>query len=1023
MRSTVTAFNVDLDSRVVHTVTEGQWFGFSVALHIDKGNGWLLVGAPKAQTNQLGVRRGGAVYKCSPNIANACQTIKFDVTGNNHVIINGRMVQNDSKSEQWFGATVVSAGQDGPIVACAPRYVYYSQNLKRRDPVGTCYVALSSFSGFREYSPCRTNSWGYHRQGSCQAGISAAISKDGRRLFIGAVGSWYWQGQVFSQNLLNKGDRAATTEDAKDLDTSYMGFSSAVGEFSGDDDPDVVVGRPRGGNLSGQILLFNSTLHSLFNISGEQIGSYFGYSVAVISMNDDKLDDVIVGAPLYDDFTSKDGSYETGRVYVFYQTKRHTFGKNWDTLDGRKSKGRFGLALSSLGDINNDGFGDIAVGAPYDGITGKGVVYIFHGSKRGIRSTPSQVLSAEDIDPAFKTFGFSLSGGMDLDSNEYPDLLVGAYDSDSVAFFRSRPVVSLKTSVTRNQETINLDLKGCILADRATTVPCITVISCFTYKGIGVETNIEIEYKVVLDVDKRDNPRLFFLGNEGINVLTRRTTLTKQQLFCKNDIVYVPNDIVDKLTPIAVKATPKLINRPRRQISKRLWPILDQDIPISAKERIHILKECGSDQICIPDIALNITVNKDKYVIGQQDSLQFNVSIINRGEDAYEAYFFLEISDLVNLDRIESLNNDNLHVECLRPSVDDKNTSNVLVCQLGNPLPSNQSIQFEIYMTPMTVKKFAKDFEFKAIVNSSNPEDSATLRNNHQTVIVDVQVNSSLKIEGISSPWTVTYNTSYYSQIKELKYESDVGPEIIHTYTVSSAGVSGIIKTDVVILWPVETVSSKQLMYLTRQPFVTGNGWCNRVPDVNSRNLQLENPRLKIKKLYQSMEETRLNKTQTRFKRDSITFGQDSRLSCGSSLCIMINCTIGNLNRYEEVRISVPSRLWVSTVKQLDLSKLSITSSLTARVVQLPYGVDATYLGEQKIIVRTDIDSREIIQIQKRIPWWIIIVAVCLGLSILIIIIVALWKFGFFRRKRPQTDTELHAPNGYHSPKPDDAFL
>lgn len=36
--------------------------------------------------------------------------------------------------------------------------------------------------------------WGYHRQGSCQAGMSAAVSKNSSRIFIGAPGSWYWQG-------------------------------------------------------------------------------------------------------------------------------------------------------------------------------------------------------------------------------------------------------------------------------------------------------------------------------------------------------------------------------------------------------------------------------------------------------------------------------------------------------------------------------------------------------------------------------------------------------------------------------------------------------------------------------------------------------------------------------------------------------------------------------------------------------------------------------------------------------------
>ena len=41
--------------------------------------------------------------------------------------------------------------------ACAPRYVWYSRNFKRREPIGTCYTARNNFEQFFEYSPCRTS--------------------------------------------------------------------------------------------------------------------------------------------------------------------------------------------------------------------------------------------------------------------------------------------------------------------------------------------------------------------------------------------------------------------------------------------------------------------------------------------------------------------------------------------------------------------------------------------------------------------------------------------------------------------------------------------------------------------------------------------------------------------------------------------------------------------------------------------------------------------------------------------------
>jgi hypothetical protein len=69
-------------------------------------------------------------------------------------------------------------------------------------------------------------------------------------------------------------------------------------------------------------VIYSSDLTNLHNITGEQIGAYFGYSLCVLDMDGDGLDDIVVGSPMYTDFNDPAMKIETGRIYVIYQTKR-----------------------------------------------------------------------------------------------------------------------------------------------------------------------------------------------------------------------------------------------------------------------------------------------------------------------------------------------------------------------------------------------------------------------------------------------------------------------------------------------------------------------------------------------------------------------------------------------------------------------------------------------------------------------------------------------------------------------------
>lgn len=143
--------------------------------------------------------------------------------------------------------------------------------------------------------------------------------------------------------------------------------------------------------------------------------------MAVTDVNGDGRHDLLVGAPLYMESRADHKLAEVGRVYLFLQSRgHHSLGTPSLLLTGTQLYGRFGSAIAPLGDLNRDGYNDVAVAAPYGGPTGQGQVSVFLGQSEGLNSQPSQVLHSPFA--AGSAFGFSLRGATDIDDNGYPEL-------------------------------------------------------------------------------------------------------------------------------------------------------------------------------------------------------------------------------------------------------------------------------------------------------------------------------------------------------------------------------------------------------------------------------------------------------------------------------------------------------------------------------------------------------------------------------------------------------------------------
>lgn len=144
---------------------------------------------------------------------------------------------------------------------------------------------------------------------------------------------------MIQQSLENRPAVLSTGEGSEKDDDSYLGYSMAVGDFYDENEQGVAVGMPRGARLFGkvrqhhpctkplschilpfsvQVVLYSWNLNTHKNITGRQLGAYFGYAIASADVDGDGKDDLIIGAPMHT-IPNNEGKYEMGRVYVIYQ--------------------------------------------------------------------------------------------------------------------------------------------------------------------------------------------------------------------------------------------------------------------------------------------------------------------------------------------------------------------------------------------------------------------------------------------------------------------------------------------------------------------------------------------------------------------------------------------------------------------------------------------------------------------------------------------------------------------------------
>jgi hypothetical protein len=182
--------------------------------------------------------------------------------------------------------------------------------------------------------------------------------------------------------------------------------------------------------------------------TGSEDGAQFGSAVApLFDVNDDRIDDLLIGAPLHDAGAGADA--DRGEAYVFFGGVAPDASPDV-AISGDTDGGAFGSAVGDVGDVNGDGERDFAVGAPLEdpaGLADAGSAYLFFGGA-AVDAVPDLAFDGAE---AGASFGTTVAGPGDFDGSGR-DIAIGApfddadgndsddaFDRGSVFLFRGGP--------------------------------------------------------------------------------------------------------------------------------------------------------------------------------------------------------------------------------------------------------------------------------------------------------------------------------------------------------------------------------------------------------------------------------------------------------------------------------------------------------------------------------------------------------------------------------------------------------
>ncbi|KAM7316366.1 hypothetical protein ACRRTK_024097 [Alexandromys fortis] len=937
-------YNLDPESALLYQGPSGSLFGYSVVLHSHGEKRWLIAGAPTASwPSNASVVNPGAIYRCriGKNPGQTCEQLQLgSLTGEPC----GKTCLEE-RDNQWLGVTLSrQPGENGSIVTCGHRWknIYYKNDNKL--PSGVCYAIPSDLR--TELSK---------RMAPCYRGYSVGAGHFRSPHTTEVVGGAPQHEQI--------GKAYIFSIDEKEL--------SIIHEMKG---KKVNMSLPLG-SLRASV---DNAVFSLRMCSAlEQLGSYFGASICAVDLNADGFSDLLVGAPMQSTIR------EEGRVFVYMNSGLGAVMNEMETvlIGNDKYSARFGESIANLGDLDNDGFEDIAIGAPQEDDL-RGAIYIYNGRADGISSTYSQRIEGLQISESLRMFGQSISGQIDADNNGYVDVVVGAFRSDSAVLLRTRPVVIVEASLS-HPESINRTIFDC--TENGLPSVCMDLTLCFSYKGKAVPSYIVLFYNVSLDVHRKaETPsRFYFFSNGTSDMITGSVWVSSRGEKCRTHQAFMRKDVRDILTPVQVEATYHLghhvITKRNTEEFPPLQPILQQKKEKDMiRKTINFARFCAHEN-CSADLQVSAKIgflkpyeNKTYLAVGSMKTIMLNVSVFNAGDDAYETTLSIQLPTGLYFIKILDLEEKQINCEVTGSSGLVK-----LACSLGYIYVDRLSrTDISFLLDVSSLSRADEDLSITVHTSCENEEEMDRMKDNKVTLAIPLRYEVALTVHGFVNPTSFVYGSS-----EENEPETCMTEKLNFTFHVINTGISMAPNVSVEIMVPNSFLPQTDKLFNVLDVQAT-TGQCHYKHYGRECTSEQQN----------GVAETLTDIVKFLSKTDKrLLYCMKADLHCLDFLC-----NFGKMESGKEASVHIQLEGRPSILEMDETSSLKFEIRATAFPEPHPKVIE---LNKEEKVAHVLLEGLHHQRPKRHLTIVIITSSLLLGLIVLLLISCVMWKAGFFKRQ------------------------